>query len=101
MQAKRLLEDLAVGPLVGLAVDLNGLVPRPLVLDEGLILGLGGVELGELVGFPVGGDIEGGERLLTTDQEGTTDDAVVGLAIDGASSEEVLARSLETCEETT
>lgn len=44
-----LLEDLAVRPLVLLAVDGDGLVPRPLILDESLVLGLGGVELGKLV----------------------------------------------------
>ena len=49
LSGERLLEDLAVGPLVGLAADLDGLVPRPLILDESLVLGLGGVELGELV----------------------------------------------------
>jgi hypothetical protein len=44
-----LLEDLAVSKLHGLAVDDNGLVPCPHVVDELLVLGLSGVELGEVV----------------------------------------------------
>jgi hypothetical protein len=79
---RRLLEYLAVGPLVILAANLDGLVPGPLVLDEGLVLGLGGVKLGELVGLPVWGDVESGDGLLSTDEEGTTDDAVVGDTVD-------------------
>lgn len=98
---RRLLEDLAVGPLVGLAADLDGLVPRPLVLDESLVLWVGGVELGELIGFPIRGDVEGRESLLAAHHEGTADDAVVGLAVDGAGTEEVLAGSLEAGEEAT
>lgn len=42
-QINRLLENLAVGPLLALVV----LVPCPLVLDELLVLGLGMVKLGE------------------------------------------------------
>lgn len=97
----RLLENLAVGELVGLAVDHDGLVPGPHVVDELLVLRLAGVELGELVGLVVGGDVEGGESILATDDEGTLDDGVVGLAEDGTAAEEVLAAGLETSEETT
>jgi hypothetical protein len=82
LKVKRLLEDLAVSPLVGLAVDIDRLVPGPLVLDELLVLSLGGVKLGELVGLPVWGDVESGDGLLSTDEEGTTDDAVVGDTVD-------------------
>jgi hypothetical protein len=100
-EKKRLLEDLAVSPLVLLAVLGDGLVPRPLVVDKLLVLGLGGVELGELVALVVGGDIESGKSILTTDKEGTLDDGVVGLAVHGSATEEVLAAALKTGEETT
>lgn len=77
-----LLEHLAVGPLVRLAVDGDGLVPRPLVVDKLLVLLALGVELGELVALVVGSDIKSRERFLSTDKEGTLDDGVVGLAVD-------------------
>lgn len=96
-----LLEDLAVGELHGLAVDDDGLVPGPHVVDELAVLGLGGVELGEFVGLDIGGDFEGGGGLLATDNEGTLDDGVVGLAEDGTGTEDVLAAALETSEEAT
>lgn len=95
-----LLEDLAVGPLVGLAVDDKGLVPGPLVVDELAVLGLLGVELGEGVALVVGGDIESGESVLAANNESTLDDGVVALAVDGSTAEDVLAGSLETGEET-
>lgn len=96
-----LLEDLAIGPLVGLAVGLDGLIPAPLVLEEFLVLGLGGVELGELIGLPIWSDIESGHSLVATDEESTTDDGVVVLAVDGGGTEDVLAGSLKTGEEAT
>ena len=96
-----LLHDLAVGELVGLAVDNDGLVPGPHVVDKLLVLGVGGVELGEGVGLHVGGDLEGGGSLLATDDKGTLDDGVVGLAEDSTGTEDVLAAALETGEETT
>jgi SAM-dependent methyltransferase len=46
-------------------------------------------------------DVESGEVVLTTDDEGTLDDGVVVLAVDGAAAEDVLAGGLETVEETT
>lgn len=96
-----LLEDLAVGELVGLAVDDDGLVPGPHVVDVLPVLRLGGVELGELVGGNVGSDLKGGGGVLATDDEGTLDDGVVGLAEDGTGTEDVLAAALETGEEAT
>jgi hypothetical protein len=69
-----LLHDLAVGELVGLAVDDDRLVPGPHVVDELLVLLLGGVELGELVGGHVGSDLEGRGGVLATDDKGTLDD---------------------------
>jgi len=98
---RRLLEHLAVGPLVLLARNLNGLVPCPLVVDKLAVLGLRGVELGELVAVDIGGDVESGESLLSADEEGTLDDRVVRLAVDRRSTEQVLAAGLETGEETT
>lgn len=96
-----LLEDLAVGEVVGLAVDGDRLVPGPHVVDELLVLLLGGVELGELVGGHVGSNLEGGGGVLATDDKGTLDDGVVGLAEDGTGTEDVLAAALETGEEAT
>jgi hypothetical protein len=79
---RRLLEHLAVSPGKLLATLDNGLVPRPLVLDELLVLGVLGVELGELVALVVGSDIESGESILAADKENTLDDGGVGLAKD-------------------
>lgn len=81
-ESATLLEDLAIRPIIGLALNVDRLVPGPLVIEKLLVLSLGGVKLGELVALPVGGDIEGGNSLVTTNQEGTLDDRVVGLAID-------------------
>jgi hypothetical protein len=97
----RLFEDVTINVGVLLAVDSDGGVPGPLVLDELLVLGVGGVELAEVVALPVRGDLEGGLPVLTTDQEDTADDAVVVLAVDRLSTEQVLAGSLETGVETT
>lgn len=96
-----LLEDLTVGKLVHLAVDGDVLLPAPGILDELSVLRLGGVELDELVALPVGGDVESGNVLLTSDDESTLDDRVVVLAVDGSTSEDVLAGTLETVVETT
>lgn len=82
--------------LVLLAVDGDGTVPRPVKLKELTVLGLGRVELGELVALIVGSDVEDGLVVITTDDESTLDDGVVGLAEDGSATEEVLAGSLET-----
>lgn len=97
----RLFEDVTINVGVLLAVNSDGSVPGPLVLDELLVLGVGGVELAEFVALPVRGDLEGRLPVLTTDQEDTADDAVVVLAVDRLSTEQVLAGSLETGVETT
>ena len=94
-----LLEDLAIGPLVCLALDLDGLVPRPLVLHESLVLGLAGVKLGEFIALKVWGDIEGSEGVVTTDHEGALDDRVVGNTEHGGCAEEILSGRLETSKE--
>lgn len=72
-----------------------------MVVDELLVLGLLGVELGEGVALIVGSDIESRESLLSTDEESTLDDGVVGLSVYGSSTEKVLAATLKTSEETT
>ena len=99
-EAPRLLEHLAVGPFVGLAVDGDWLVPGPLVVDKLTVLWLGWVKLGDGVAVEVGGDIESRDGVLATDDEGALDDAVVGNAVDGGGAEDVLAAGLETSEET-
>lgn len=77
-----LLEDLSVGPVVGLATNGDGLLPSPGVIDELAVLGLGVVELGEAVRLPIRGDVEGRLEFLAADDESAGDDGVVGLAVD-------------------
>lgn len=96
----RLFEHLAIRPLIRLSLHLNRLIPAPLVLQESLVLWLGGVKLGEFVALKVRGNIKGRESLIATDEEGTSDDGVVGSPIDGGGSKEILARGFETIEET-
>jgi hypothetical protein len=100
-QQSRLLEDLAVGPVVLLAVGLDRLVPGPHVVNELLVLRLGGVKLGELVALVVGSNVEGLESVLATDEESSADDRVVGDTVNRAAAEEVFAAGLETVEEAT
>ena len=97
----RLLEDLAICPIVLLALDVDRLVPAPLILNELLVRGLVGIKLDELVALPVRRDIKGRNGFLTTDHEGAADDGVVGLAVNAGGAEEVFARRFETGEETT
>lgn len=87
--------------LVLLAVVGNGFVPSPLGLDVGLVLGVAGVQLDEVVALVVGSNVEDGLEVVTTDDEGTLNDRVVVLAEDGGAAEEVLARTLQTIVETT
>lgn len=96
-----LFEDVAVSPLVLLAVHNDRDIPGPHVGDVLPVLLVGVVELGELVALPVGGNVESGLELLAADQEDTTDDVVVVGTVNGLSTEEVLARSLQTSVETT
>jgi hypothetical protein len=62
---------------VVLAVDSDRVLPGPLIVNESLVLGLLGVELGEAVGLPVRSDIEGRLSLVSTDYESTLDDGGV------------------------
>lgn len=100
-KATRLLENLAISVLVLLAVVHNRLVPGPLSLDVGPVLGLVGVELLELVALIVGSNVEDGQVLVATDDEGTLDDGVVVLSVDGSAAEQVLPGSLQTGVEAT
>ena len=86
---------LAIGPL--LAVDRE--VPGVGSLEEGLVLGVLEVELLELVGLPVGGDVNDGLDVLAAGDQDTADDGVVGLAEDTHRAEEVLPRRLQAVEE--
>lgn len=87
--------------LVLLAVLNNGLVPGPLSLNVGPVLGVGGVELGELVALVVGSDIENRLELVAADDKGSLNDGVVVLAVHGGATEHILARALHTGVEAT
>ena len=58
----RLFEDVAVGPLQSLAVNGDGDVLSPHVLDDLAVSLVGGIELGVGVTLPVGADLESGLR---------------------------------------
>ena len=92
---------MTIGPLLNLAVNSDGNVLGPHVLNELAVSLVGGVELGELVTLEVGADSESGLPLLAADHVGTVDDTVVVLAVNGLSTEEVLAGSLKTSLEAT
>lgn len=79
---RSLLEHFSISPFVCLAVDGDRLIPRPLIVNEGSVLRLGGVKLGEFVGFPVWGNIESWESFVTTNQEGTLNGRIIGDSID-------------------
>lgn len=101
VRARRLFEDVTVDHLEGLVANGDGGIPAPDVLDV-LAVSLGvGVELGELVALPVGGDVEGSGSVLAADEESTLDSAGVVGTVDTLATEEVLAGSLKTGVETT
>ena len=56
---RSLLEHFPVRPLICLPFKLDRLVPAPLVADEFLIFGFGGIKLSELVALVVRCDIKG------------------------------------------
>ena len=97
----RLFEDLAVSMGVLLAVNGDTLLPRPHVLEESLVIGVVTVQLLELVALPIRSNVEDTNVVLSTDDESTLDDRVVVFAVDGGSTEEVLARTLKTSVEST
>jgi len=98
-QATRLLELLPIRPLIRLTVHLDRLVPRPHVVDKLLVLSLARVELRELVALPIRRNFKRRVCVLTTDNESTTHDGVIGDTEDGCAAEEVLARGFQACEE--
>src|SRR6266536_2882450 len=95
-----LLEDLTISPWILLASNNDWLLPGPLLVDELLVLRLGGVQLGEFVALVVRSNIESWESVLATDDESALDDRVVLDTVDRSTTEDVLAGSLETSEET-
>lgn len=100
-ERNRLFEDLAAVVGVVLAIVVDRLVPGPHGLDESPVLGVGGVELLEIVRLPVRGNVEDGGVVIAADDKGTLNDGVVVLAVDGSCAEEVLARALKTVVEAT
>lgn len=94
--------NLSVSPLILFTlIVLDRLVPRPHIIHELLVLLLRWVELNELITFIIWSHVEGWEGLVATDDEGTTDNGVVGDTVNGGGTEDVLAAGLETGEETT
>lgn len=82
-------------------MTVDGELPGHGVLEELLVVGVVlDVELGEVVRLPVGGDLDDGGSVLTTEDEDTVNERVVGCAEDEHGTEEVLARSLEAGKET-
>lgn len=96
-QKNRLLEDLAIGE--GLALNLH--LPKKGTLEEGLVLRLLKVELGEGVRLPIRSDVHDGLVVLTSHDHDTGDERVVGLAEYTHGTHGVLSGSLESVEETT
>lgn len=92
-----LLEDLAVGER--LALDLE--VPRHGTVEELLALFGRDVERRDVVRLPVGGDGENRDGVLASDDKGTRDERVTGLAKDTHGTHGVLSRRLQSGEETT
>ena len=94
-----LLEYLAISPSVCVAIGLDRLVPGPHVFDESPILGLFGIELDEFVAVIVWSNIERRRGFLSADEECASDDGVIGLAVHGRGTEDVLTAGLKTVEE--
>ena len=86
---------LAIHPL--LAIDLE--VPGKSGFEVSLVLGVVEVELLVRVGFPIRSNVNDGLDVLTTGDQNTRNDGVVGGTKNTDGTEEVFARSLETVEE--
>lgn len=100
-RSSRLFKDLTVSNLLELAVDLNRLVPRPDILNKGLVLGLGDVKLGVVVRLPIRSNIKSRSKVLASDEESTNDTVIVVLTGNNSATKHVLGGSRETVEETT
>jgi hypothetical protein len=96
-----LLKHLTIRPLIRLPPLLNRIIPAPLVFHKLLILLLFRVQLGKAIALIVGRDIECRLFFLAADDEGTANEAVVGLAVDRGAAEDVFAGGFEAGEETT
>lgn len=86
-----LFEHLPVRPLVRLAVNLDWLVPAPLVTHKLLVGSFGWVEFGELVAVDVGRDVERGRGILPSHKEGALDDGVLAGLVHRCAAEDVFA----------
>jgi hypothetical protein len=91
----------AVLPRVFLAFTDHWDIPCPQILNEFAVRLAGVVKLLKLIALPIRGHIECRKMLLAADHEGTTDHAVVVLAVNRCGTEKELAGSLETGKETT
>ena len=88
----------AINPL--LSVDLE--IPSKGSLEECLVLGVVlHIELLILIGLPIWGDFDDGFDILPASNKDTRNPRVTGGAKDSNRAEEILARSLESVEEST
>lgn len=79
-------------------MNLDRLVPAPLVIDEFLVLRFAGIKLGELIALVVGCNVKGRLRFLATDDKGTLDNGVIFDAVNRGAAKDVLAGTLEAGE---
>ncbi len=93
-----LFEYFPVCPLVRFPLNLDRLVPAPLVIDEFLVLRFAGIKLGELIALVVGCNVKGRLRFLATDDKGTLDNGVIFDAVNRGAAKDVLAGTLEAGE---
>ncbi len=96
-----LLEHFPIRPWIFFAVNNNRLIPSPLIIHKLFILRLTGIELREFEALVIGCYVEGWLGLLATDDEGTLDDGVVLLAVNGRGTEDIFAGGFEAGEEAT
>ena len=93
------LKHLPVRPFVFLTLDFDRLVPAPLVLDKLLVLCR--VELGELIGFVVWGNVKSWQGFVSANQEDALDDGIVADAENRGAAEKVFARRFEAGKKST
>jgi hypothetical protein len=86
---------LSIGPL--LTVQLQ--IPSQSILEKLLIRIVREVELFVLITLPIGGAVHRKLNVVTSRDEHTSDNGVVGFAEDSQRSEEVLPRGLKSVEE--
>ena len=98
---KGLLKDFTVRPLICLPLNLDRLIPAPLVIDKFSVFGLIEIKLVELIALVVGRDIKGRKGILPTDDKGTLNDRVIFNAVDRGAAKDVFPRTFEAGEEST